>query len=166
MGRLAILALRAVIVLMFAGLLAVQIMIIPAIGRDIDDDGGPEVAHLKWPLMIILFLGVLAVQVAVACVWRLLTMVRKDTVFSAAAFRWVDVIIGAAVTATLLAVVLSFVLAPGEAVAPGIVLLIVIGGMGTAGIALLVLVLRILLTKAMVLDSTATTLRAELDEVI
>ena len=45
-------------------------------------------------------------------------------------------------------------------------LLIVIGGMGTAGIALLVLVLRVLLAKAVALDSTATTLRAELDEVI
>ena len=49
--------------------------------------------------------------------------------------------------------------------APGIVLLIVIGGMGTAGIALLVLVLRVLLAKAVALDSTATTC-AELDEVI
>jgi len=165
MGRLAILALRAVITLMFAGLLVVQGMVVPAIGRDIDDGGG-EVAHLRWPVVIVLFLGVLAVQVALVCIWQLLTMVRRDTVFSAAAFRYVDVIIGAAVGMTLLAMVLSFVLAPGEAVAPGIVLLIVIGGMGTAGIALLVLVLRVLLAKAVALDSTATTLRAELDEVI
>ncbi|WP_456787626.1 DUF2975 domain-containing protein [Cellulomonas sp. P5_C5] len=165
MGRLAILALRAVIALMFASLLVVQGMVIPAIGRDIDD-GGTEVAHLRWPVVVILLLGVLAVQVALVCIWQLLTMVRRDTVFSAAAFRYVDVVIGAAVGATLLAMVLSFVLAPGEAVAPGIVLLIVIGGMGTAGIALLVLVLRVLLAKAVTLDSTATTLRAELDEVI
>ncbi|GEL99293.1 DUF2975 domain-containing protein [Cellulomonas terrae] len=165
MGRLAILALRGVIVLMFAALVTVQAMVVPAIGRDLDD-AGAEVAHLRWPLVIILFLGVLAVQVALVCIWQLLTMVRRDTVFSTAAFRWVDVVIGSAVAATLLAIVLSFVLAPGEAVAPGIVLLVVIGGMGTAGIALLVLVLRILLAKAMVLDSTATTLRAELDEVI
>ncbi|KQS98641.1 DUF2975 domain-containing protein [Cellulomonas sp. Leaf395] len=165
MGRLAILALRAVIALMFAGLLVVQGMIIPAIGRDIDD-GGAEFAHLRWPIVIVLFLGVLAVQVALVCIWQLLTMVRRDTVFSAAAFRYVDVIIGSAVAMTLLAMVLSFLLAPGEAVAPGIVLLIVIGGMGTAGIALLVLVLRVLLAKAVALDTTATTLRAELDEVI
>ena len=165
MGRLAILALRAVIALMFAGLLVVQGMIIPAIWRDLDD-AGSEAAHLQWPVVIVLFLGVLTVQVALVCIWQLLTMVRRDTVFGAAAFRYVDVIIGAAVVATLLAMVLSFVLAPGEAVAPGIVLLIVIGGMGTAGIALLVLVLRVLLAKAVALDSTATTLRAELDEVI
>ncbi|GEK23510.1 DUF2975 domain-containing protein [Cellulomonas xylanilytica] len=165
MGRLAILALRAVIALMFASLLVVQGMVVPAIGRDLEE-AGPDVAHLQWPMMIIVFLGVLAVQVALVCIWQLLTMVRRDTVFSAAAFRYVDIIIGAAVGATLLAIVLSFLLAPGEDVAPGIVLLIVIGGMGTAGIALLVLVLRILLAKAMALDTTATTLRAELDEVI
>ena len=165
MGRLAILALRAVIALMFAGLVVVQGMIIPAIYRDLDG-ADAEVAHLQWPVVIVLFLGVLAVQVALVCIWQLLTMVRRDTVFSSAAFRYVDVIIGTAVAATVLAMVLSFALAPGEAVAPGIVLLIVIGGMGTAGIALLVLVLRILLAKAVALDSTATTLRAELDEVI
>ena len=165
MGRLAILALRAVITLMFAGLLVVQGMVIPAIGRDIEE-GSAEFAHLQWPVVIILFLGVLTVQVALVCIWQLLTMVRRDTVFGATAFRYVDVIIGAAVAATLLAMVLSFLLAPGEAVAPGIVLLVVIGGMGTAGIALLVLVLRVLLAKAVALDTTATTLRAELDEVI
>ncbi|MBO3102338.1 DUF2975 domain-containing protein [Cellulomonas fengjieae] len=158
MGRLAILALRAVIVLMFAGLLVVQGLIIPALGRDIDD-GGAEVAYLRWPVVITTFLGVLAVQVVLVCVWQLLTMVRRDTVFSRAAFRYVDVIIGAAVAMTVLAMILSFVLAPGEVIAPGIVLLVVIGGTGTAGIALLVLVLRFLLAKA-------TTLRAELDEVI
>ncbi|MBO3086256.1 DUF2975 domain-containing protein [Cellulomonas fengjieae] len=158
MGRLAILALRAVIVLMFAGLLVVQGLIIPALGRDIDD-GGAEVAYLRWPVVITMFLGVLAVQVVLVCVWQLLTMVRRDTVFSRAAFRYVDVIIGAAVAMTVLAMILSFVLAPGEVIAPGIVLLVVIGGTGTAGIALLVLVLRFLLAKA-------TTLRAELDEVI
>src|SRR6187402_508614 len=112
MGRLAILALRAVIALMFASLLVVQGMIIPAIGRDLDE-AGAEVAHLRWPMVIILFLGVLAVQVALVCIWQLLTMVRRDTVFSAAAFRYVDVIIGAAVGMTLLAMVLSFLLAPG-----------------------------------------------------
>ena len=159
MGRLAILALRAVIALMFASLLVVQGMVVPAVGRDLDE-AGAEVAHLRWPMVIILFLGVLAVQVALVCIWQLLTMVRRDTVFSAAAFRYVDVIIGAAVGMTLLAMVLSFLLAPGEDVAPGIVLLIVIGGMGTAGIALLVLVLRVLLAKAVALDTTATTLRA------
>jgi hypothetical protein len=55
--------------------------------------------------------------------------------------------------------VLAFVLAPGEAVAPGVVLIVVVAGVAAAGVALLVLVLRALLKQAV-------TLRAELAEVI
>jgi Protein of unknown function (DUF2975) len=57
-------------------------------------------------------------------------------------------------------------LAPGEAVAPGIVLLI--GGLGVmvAGGALIVLVLRMLLAQAVARDAEAVHLQAELDEVI
>ena len=56
--------------------------------------------------MAIVVLGIVCVQVTAVCVWQLLTMVRRDTVFSAAAFRYVDVIIDAAV-ASLLAIALS-----------------------------------------------------------
>ena len=165
MSRLTVLALRALLVLMLAGLLVVQVMILPLLGVDIAHEA-PDLVVLRWTIVVVGILGVLCVEVALVCIWRLLTMVRRETVFSLAAFRWVDVIIGCAVAATLLAVVLSFALAPGEAVAPGLVLLVVIGGVGTATVALLVLVLRLLLAKAVALDSTATTLRAELDEVI
>jgi len=165
MGRLAVLALRVLLVLLFAGMLAIQGMILPLLGIDISEES-PESATLGWAVVGIGIAGVLTVEVALVCIWRLLTMVKRDTVFSPAAFRFVDVIIGSAVAATLLAMALSFVLAPGEAVPPGFVLVVVIAGVGTAGIALLVLVLRVLLVKAVTLDSTATTLRAELDEVI
>ncbi|AEE44518.1 DUF2975 domain-containing protein [Cellulomonas fimi] len=165
MGRLAILALRVVIVLAFTGLLFVQGFLMPLLGIDLQE-AGPEVAHLRWTLPVIGALAALCGQVALVGIWRLVTMVRRDTVFSTKAFRYVDVVIGAAVAATLLAVVLSFVLAPGEAVPPGMVMLVVIGGVGTALIALVVFVLRMLLLQAVALDTTATTLRAELDEVI
>ena len=68
-----------------------------------------------------------------------------------AAFRFVDVIIGAAVAATLLAVVALVRPGPRGGRAAGLVLLVVLGGVGTAGIALLVLVLRALLAKAVAL---------------
>jgi hypothetical protein len=132
-------------------------MIVPLLMADLAD--APEVAHLRWPLGIVAVLGLATVEVALVCVWRLLTMARRDTVFSHAAFRWVDVIIGSAVAAWLLAIVLAFVLAPGEAVAPGVVLIVVVAGVAAAGVALLVLVLRALLKQAV-------TLRAELAEVI
>ncbi len=100
------------------------------------------------------------------CVWRLLTMVRRGTVFSHSAFRYVDVVIGAAAVASLLTFALGVTLAPGEAVAPGVVLLI--GGVGVmvAGVALLVLVLRTLLAQAVARDAEAQHLQAELNEVI
>lgn len=165
MGRMAVLALRVVIVLMFAAMLALQAAMLPLLAVDPDGEVG-ELTHLRWPIVVICFLAVAAVEVALVCLWRLLTMVRRDTVFSPAAFRYVDVVIGAAVAGSVLALALGTVLAPGEAVAPGIVLLIGVGAIGGIGIALLVLVMRALLAKAVALDSTATTLRAELDEVI
>lgn len=165
MGRLAVLALRVLIVMLFAGMLVIQGMILPLLGMDIAE-GASGSSGRGWVLVGLGIAGVVTVEVALVCIWKLLTMVKRDTVFRPAAFRYVDVIIGSAVAATLLAMAVSFVLAPGEAVAPGIVLLVVIGGVGTAGIALLVLVLRLLLVQAVALDSTATTLRAELDEVI
>ena len=108
----------------------------------------------------------MTIQVVLVCVWRLLTMVRRGTVFSHAAFRYVDVVIGAVAAASLLTFGLGVVLAPGEAVAPGIVLLIGGAGVLVAGIALIVLVLRMLLAKAVARDAEAHHLQAELDEVI
>jgi hypothetical protein len=126
----------------------------------------PDYAYLRVPLIVIVVLGIATVQVTLVCVWRLLTMVRRGTVFSHAAFRYVDVVIGAITAASLLAFALGVVLAPGEAVAPGIVLLIGGSGVLVAGIALIVLVLRMLLTQAVARDAEAHHLQAELDDVI
>lgn len=165
MGRMAVLGLRVVIVLMFAGMLFLQGLLVPVLWSDADGEVG-ELTHLRWPIVVVCVLAVAMVQVALVCLWRLLTMVRRDTVFSRAAFRFVDVVIGAAVVGAVLALALGVILAPGEAVPPGIVLLVGVGAIGGLGIALLVLVMRALLAKAVALDTTASTLRAELDEVI
>jgi hypothetical protein len=165
MGRMAVRALRVVIVLMFAGMLGLQAAMLPLLRLDPSGEVG-ELTHLRWPIVVTCVLVLAMVEVALVCLWRLLTMVRRDTLFSTAAFRYVDIMIGAAVAAALLAIVLGLILAPGEAVPPGIVLLIGIGAIGGLGIALLVVVMRALLAKAVALDTTATTLRAELDEVI
>jgi len=165
MSELARRVLRVVIVLLFAGLLFFQGVLIPLLGVDIAE-GGEDVVHLRWPVVVIGILGVATAEVVLVCVWRLLTMVRTDTVFSRSAFRYVDVVVGAFAVAALLLVALGVLLAPGEAVPPGIVLALGVVAMGVGGIALLVLVLRALLAKAVALDTTATSLRAELDEVI
>jgi hypothetical protein len=166
MGKLAVLALRIVLAVVLAGSLFVQAVMVPLMAVDLNEDFGPDTAAVRIPVILIVLLGIVTFQITIVCTWRLLTMVRRGTVFSAAAFRYVDVIIGAAAAASLLTFALGVVLAPGEGVAPGVVLLI--GGVAVvmAGIALVVLVMRMLLAQAVDRDAEAQHLRSELDEVI
>ncbi|HYJ60349.1 MAG TPA: DUF2975 domain-containing protein [Actinomycetota bacterium] len=165
MGQLTVLALRIVLAMVLAGSLFVQAVMVPLLAIDL---GGldPDLADLRTPLLVIAVLGIVTIQVVVICVWRLVTMVRRGTVFSHAAFRYVDVVIGAVAAASLLTFGLGVTLAPGEAAAPGVVLLIGGAGVLVAGIALIVLVLRMLLAQAVARDAEAHHLQAELDEVI
>jgi hypothetical protein len=165
MGNLTILALRIVLAMVLAGSLFVQAVMVPLLAADLDGLD-PDYAYLRTPLLVIAVLGIVTIQVVLVCVWRLLTMVRRGTVFSYAAFRYVDVVTGALAVASLLTFGLGVTLAPGEAVAPGIVLLIGGAGVLVAGVALIVLVLRMLLAQAVARDAEAYHLRAELDEVI
>ncbi|MEI5522948.1 DUF2975 domain-containing protein [Streptomyces brasiliscabiei] len=165
MGKLTVLALRAVIVGLAVGTAFVQAVMVPLLAADLDGLDA-EVAYARTPLLVFVVLGVVTVQVVLFCVWRLVTMVRRDTVFSHAAFRYVHGVIGAMVAAALLVFALGVVLAPGEAVAPGVVLLLGGVGLGVLGVALIVLVLRMLLAQAVNRDIEATRMRAELAEVI
>ncbi|MUL44257.1 DUF2975 domain-containing protein [Streptomonospora sp. PA3] len=165
MGNLTVLALRAVLAGLLAGSVFVQAVMVPLLAADMEGLD-PEVAHLRVPVLVIIVLGIVTTQVVMVCVWRLVTMVRRGTVFSPAAFRYVHIVIGAFVAAALLVFALGFLLAPGEAVAPGVVLLL--GGVGVAvlGVALIVLVLRMLLAQAIDRDAEAARMRDELDGVI
>lgn len=165
MGTLTFVALRLVGVLVFAGSLFVQAVMVPLLANDLDG-ADPDLAAVRGPVLVILVLGVATIEVTVVCVWRLVTMVRRGTVFSDAAFRYVDGTIGATSAACLLTFALGVVLAPGEAVAPGVVLLIGGAGVIVAGIALIILVMRMLLAQAVARDAEALHLQAELDEVI
>ncbi|MFC4463372.1 DUF2975 domain-containing protein [Streptomyces xiangluensis] len=165
MGKLTVLALRAVIVVLLAGSVFVQAVMVPLLGRDLEGVDW-DIAYPPAAFLVIIVLGIVTVQVVLVCVWRLVTMVRRGTLFSHAAFRYVDVVTGAMVAAALLVFALGVLLAPGEAVAPGIVLLI--GGVVVAilGIAFIVLLLRMLLAQAVARDVEATRMQAELAEVI
>ncbi|MFJ7164893.1 DUF2975 domain-containing protein [Streptomyces globosus] len=165
MGRLMVLGLRCVLAMLLAGCLFVQGVMVPLLAADMDGGGG-GLSHLRVPCIVITVLGVAAVEVVLVCVWRLLTMVRRGTVFSHAAFRYVDVIIGAVVAAAALVFALAVLFAPGEAVPPGVVLLICGVSLAALGVALTVLVLRTLLRQAVARDVEAARMQAELDEVI
>jgi DUF2975 family protein len=164
-GSLMVVALRAVLAVTLAGSVFVQVVMVPLMAIDLEE-ADPDVAHLQIPFAVIMILAIVTVQVTLVCVWRLVTMVRRGTVFSHAAFRYVDVMIGAAAAAAVLTFALAVVLAPGDAVPPGMVLLVCLGAVVAAGIGLIVLVLRTLLAQAISREAEAHELRAELDEVI
>ena len=163
MGKLAVRALRAVLAVVLVGTVLVQAGMLWALisGSDPEDGSLPLTA-----LRLITILGVLAVQVALVCVWRLVTMVRRGTVFSHAAFRYVDGVIGAIVAAALGWFAVTIVNAPGQRDDPGVTVIMAGIGVGILGVALIVLVLRMLLAQAVARDVEAAQLQAELDEVI
>jgi hypothetical protein len=162
-GKLTVRALRAVLAVVLAGTVLVQAGMAWALvsGSDPEDGSLPLT-----PLRVITILGIGTAQVALVCVWRLVTMVRRGTVFSHAAFRYVDVIIGAIVAAALVWFAVTALNAPGQRDDPGVTL--IMGGIGVAilGVALIVLVLRTLLAQAVARDVEAARMQAELDEVI
>ena len=163
MGKLTILALRIVIAMVLAGSLFVQVRMVPLVSTDLVEAGAPDGPRIA--LLAIIVLGIVCAQVTAVCVWRLLTMVRRGTVFSHGAFRYVDIIVGAIAFAALLMFGIAVILAPGET-APGVVLLICGASLMIAGVALVVLVMRTLLAQAVARDAEAKDLRSELDEVI
>lgn len=160
-GKLTVHALRAVLVVVLAGTVFVQALMVWALATDPEDGSLPLT-----PLRVITILGMVSVQVAVVCVWRLVTMVRRGTVFSHAAFRYVDIVIGAIVAAALVWFAVTAINAPGQRDDPGVT--VIMGGVGVAilGVALIVLVLRMLLAQAVARDVEASQMQAELDEVI
>ena len=161
MPRVTILILRIVIALCLAGSLFVQTVIVPLLWIDLEG----EQLWGRIALVVLAVLGIMTMQVSAVCIWRLLSMVRKGSVFSRAAFRYVDVIFGAVVAASVLTFALAVLLAPGQT-APGIVGLICGFSLAIAGVALVVLVLRMLLAQAIERDVEVGQLRSELDEVI
>ncbi|MEV4038551.1 DUF2975 domain-containing protein [Streptomyces umbrinus] len=163
MGKLTVRALRAVLGVLLAGTVFVQAGMVWALvsGNDPEDGSLPLT-----PLRVITILGMVSAQVVLVCVWRLVTMVRRGTVFSHSAFRYVDGVIGAIVGAALLWFTVTAINAPGQRDDPGVS--VIMGGIGLAilGVALIVLVLRMLLAQAVARDVEATQMQAELAEVI
>ncbi|WP_328904098.1 DUF2975 domain-containing protein [Streptomyces sp. NBC_00441] len=156
MGRLTVGALRAMLVVVCAGTLFVQAGMAWALisGNDPEDGSMPLT-----PLRVLTILGMVSVQVVAVCVWRLVAMARRGTVFSHAAFRYVDGVIGAITSAALVWFVVTAVNAPGQRDDPGVTVIMAGVGVGILGVALIVLVLRALLAQA-------ARMRAELNEVI
>lgn len=161
MGTVTIFILKTLIAVSLIGSLGVQLLLLPLVWADLA--GVPSVARVALVALAAIF--VLTLQVSAVCIWRLLTMVRSGSVFSQGAFRYVDTIIGAMAVAALTIFVLAVLLAPGSA-APGLIGLLCGAALVTAGGALLMVVMRMLLRLATQREAEALSLRGELDEVI
>jgi hypothetical protein len=161
MGKLTVRALRAVLVVVLVGTVLIQVLMVWALFTDPEDGSLPLT-----PLRLITILGMVAVQVTGVCVWRLVSMVRRGTVFSPAAFRYVNGIIGAITAASLLWFAVTAINAPGQRDDPGVSVIMAGIGLAILGVALIVLVLRTLLAQAVARDVEAAHMQAELDEVI
>ncbi len=153
----AVVPLRVLLVLLFAGLVVAQVLIMPgSVAYRAEQD--PNFAHLEWPFLAFSIIELLCVQVVIVCTWRLLSMVKADEIFSDAAFAWVDVIIWTIATAWVLFAGV-FVYIGVIADDPGVPVLmfgmLLVGGV----IALLMVVMRALLRRA-------TILRADMESVI
>lgn len=168
MGKHVVRVLQLVIAVALLGSVVVQAFLLPLLWIDMEGLAtGPRVA-----LVASFFLGVGCLQVIGVCILRLLGMVRRGTVFSSAAFRFVDVVVGAIATGSVLVLavaVVSVVLnrtTAGDVVPPGIVGLVCGIALVVAGVALVVYVMRTLLVQAVETAARAEHLRSELDEVI
>lgn len=155
--RLAVLPLRIILALAFAGVTVLQTLSFPG-GWAHMARQQPDLAHWRWPLTAYSTLELLCVQVILVCTWQLLTMVQKDRIFSQAAFRWVDAII-LAMAGAWAGLAAGFLVIVRHADDPGMPFLMLNMLVGGAAMVLLMIVMRALLHQA-------TALRADLDAVI
>ncbi|WP_150308072.1 DUF2975 domain-containing protein [Planctomonas psychrotolerans] len=156
-----ILALRALVIVLGLGAVIAQAAVLfPVFVQTV----AQEEDFTTVPVAIAVLVVVLAAcaEAALFAIWQLLSMVRRDAIFTPRAFRWVDLIIGAGLVVTVILLALSVyvfvVILPIED-APG--LLAITGGAAlcAAAFVLLMVVMRGLLRSA-------TSLRSELAEVV
>jgi hypothetical protein len=118
----------------------------------------PNDAPLRWPATIITVFWVVCVQVVVVATWKLLTLVRKDLIFTEGALKWVDVMVWA-IGAGWVVLVGVFLWVGFNADDPGLPMLLFLLTTGATVFGLVLIVMRALLQRA-------TTLRADMEAVI
>ena len=150
-------ALRVFLVLLFGLLVMFQTLSFPGQFAHMAQES-PDLAHLRWPLTALTAFWLLCVEAVVISTWKLLTLVRRDRIFSDAAFFWVDVIVWAIVSAWL-ALVGAGIYVFSRSDDPGFPLLVLAAAIGVAVLGLLMVVMRALLRRA-------TVLRADMETVI
>jgi hypothetical protein len=146
--RTAIVLSKIFIALIVAAGIFVQSVILPIQASE-SAAADPELTFLRVPLLVMGILFVLCGQIVVICVWVLLSLVRRDVIFSSRAFRYVDTMIGALLSAAaLIAIALLTMELTADAGEPGLFVLALGVACACAALALVVFVMRGLLVKA------------------
>ncbi|MEU9691813.1 MULTISPECIES: DUF2975 domain-containing protein [Amycolatopsis] len=156
-GQRAVAPLRVFLVLLFGILVLFQTMSLPGQFAHMARQD-PEMAYLRWPATAVSVFWVLCVQVVVVATWQLLSLVKKDRIFTEASLRWVDAIVWA-ILAGWVVLAGVFLYVGFNADDPGLPLLLFLALIGVAVLGLLMIVMRTLLRQA-------TTLRSDLEQVI
>jgi hypothetical protein len=153
----AVAALRVFLVVLFGVLVVFQTLSLPG-GIAYHTQQNPHDANLRWPLTAIAAFLVLCAEVVVVATWKLLTLVKKDRIFTTASLKWVDAIVWAVGAAWL--VFVGMLLFVGfNADDPGMPMLLFLVTVGVTVIELLIVVMRALLRQA-------TALRTDMEAVI
>ena len=139
-------------------ILAAQVLYLPWLSGVMADQL-PGEAYMRWPILTLAILGLTCVQAAIVCTLRLLGFVRDKRVFSPAAFRWVDGLIGSFVAGGMVCVATIVYQSQTVAGPPPWMFLLLCGVMTGAGLALLTWTMRALLVQA-------TTLHDDMEMVI
>lgn len=151
--------LRVLLVLLFAGILAVQALMVATVIYEATEGGDAAL-----PIPALVLLGGACLQFIIYCVWRLVGLVKAGSIFSATAFRWVAGILwayGAALALWVLFTgVVGFLARFTDAdIPPGIVLILMVIALAGVVLFLLIAVMRALLQQAV-------ELRTEMEGVI
>ena len=151
MHRTAIITLKTLILVLVALLLVCQVVVIPAVAQQMVERS-PQLDYLQVPGIVVTVGFLLCVQVALVCVWRLLTLVRASIIFSEHAFTYVNIILGIVALATFLILGSFITLAATGSASPSVVILCWLGMVVGSGLALMIVVMRGLLRKASQLE--------------
>jgi uncharacterized membrane protein len=153
----AVAALRVFLVVLFAILVVFQTLSLPGQFRH-QAEVNPADADLRWPATFVAGFVVLCIQVVVVSTWMLLTMVKRDRIFTPAATFWVNLIIGA-IGGVWLVVGVIFLYVGIHADDPGLPMVLLLLEVVITVLGLLMVVMRALLHRA-------TTLRSDMEAVI
>ncbi|GAB3439869.1 DUF2975 domain-containing protein [Streptomonospora sediminis] len=141
-----------------------QVAVIPGTAAN-EVDRFPPYEPYAVPYAALAIIGVACVQAALVAVWMLLGMLQRDALFSPKAFRWVDIVIGATIVATLVTAGATVHIAasgmpfPNNMQAVGALLYTSVATCAGVALAMFLVLMRSLLRKA-------TDLQTEMSEVV